>query len=824
LFGQKLFRSTYNLDQCFDTSTTPSNSTAISATCQPGGATYNDISNAKNLANNDGIVYELQLGTGTGFDQQAASNGSFEHLAELMMQNLPITNFEAWNEPDNNTFSSPSQYVTTALEPAWNAKNTVAPNDKIIGISNENYSISNYNQYVNAGALNYLNIVGLHSYTGWSQSFEEQGNVIPTLYDTTSEQGQLQQLQAYLATKGYSGSIYDTESGFFSNEFAPDPDPYDLFEQGDKLVRKMILEQSIGMNWLANFYNSGTYPINGLGYFGLLGGRSNQLTPGGLAALNYQANLGGRSFVSWLPTGIPHTYAAKYGPSGSNNNDVVAIWSDDYSVNAIPTLSNSANMSITSEYGVSSTLTNGQPLGLSGQVQYISVPSGTTLSIASQESYSTNLALSSSYGGSATATASSSICGNATTDPQILLRSITDSQGNNFTCNNGSPVSWSPTNSDSNPTLTVNLGSPKSIDRVFTSTEGISSSRPGVRGFIVSVDPVCSGGSFTQVGQVANQYYSRNALISFSAQTVCKIQFSNITDNLTGAAAGLPPIQWQIDNLTSLDGYAPFYDVEVYGPGSSGGGTNPTPPSVPTGLQATSATDSSISLSWTASSDSSGPGIGGYYIFRNGNLVKTSTDTGTTYTDTGLSPSTSYAYKVEAYDTNNLASSASTTLNTSTTADNTPPTAPTGLTAGIITSSSIALTWNASTDNVSVSGYYVYVNGTKEGPYSTTSASLSSLNSSTQYTIYVVAFDPSNNISSHSQSISPTTLANTPPPTCTPDFANKGTSGIQDAEIMFAHWKLSPATCSDGDINNDGIVNIQDAQILFSVQYWNKSP
>jgi chitodextrinase len=69
-----------------------------------------------------------------------------------------------------------------------------------------------------------------------------------------------------------------------------------------------------------------------------------------------------------------------------------------------------------------------------------------------------------------------------------------------------------------------------------------------------------------------------------------------------------------------------------------------TPPSVPTGLSASAASSSQIDLTWSASTGS----VAGYKIFRGGNQVGTSTTT--SYSDTGLSASTTYSYTVAAYD------------------------------------------------------------------------------------------------------------------------------------------------------------------------------
>lgn len=75
------------------------------------------------------------------------------------------------------------------------------------------------------------------------------------------------------------------------------------------------------------------------------------------------------------------------------------------------------------------------------------------------------------------------------------------------------------------------------------------------------------------------------------------------------------------------------------------------PPSVPTGLSATALSATQVSLAWNASSDSWGPGIGGYVVYRNGTAITTTAANSTSYVDTGLSMGATYSYTVAARDT-----------------------------------------------------------------------------------------------------------------------------------------------------------------------------
>ncbi|MEK0316084.1 PA14 domain-containing protein [Cohnella sp. 56] len=84
----------------------------------------------------------------------------------------------------------------------------------------------------------------------------------------------------------------------------------------------------------------------------------------------------------------------------------------------------------------------------------------------------------------------------------------------------------------------------------------------------------------------------------------------------------------------------------ILGNGSGGGDTQA--PAAPTGLTSPSKTSSSVSLSWTASTDN--VGVTGYDIYRGTTLAGSVNGTTTSFTDTGLAASTAYTYTVKAKD------------------------------------------------------------------------------------------------------------------------------------------------------------------------------
>jgi chitodextrinase len=209
-----------------------------------------------------------------------------------------------------------------------------------------------------------------------------------------------------------------------------------------------------------------------------------------------------------------------------------------------------------------------------------------------------------------------------------------------------------------------------------------------------------------------------------------------------------------------------------------------TPPSVPTSLAETGATTTTISLGWAASTDPDSP-VAGYKIFRNATQVGTATST--TYTDTGLTVTTSYSYTVSAYDPAGNSSAQSAALIATTTADTTPPSVPTGLAKTGATTSTISLGWTASTDPDSpVTGYKVYRNGTQVGSPVDTGFADIGLTDGTSYSYTVSAYDPSGNNSAQSAPLIVSTLSCTILVTTnTYGVSSTGTSSPYDGYLTY---------------------------------------
>ncbi|MDX1761312.1 MAG: M4 family metallopeptidase [Christiangramia sp.] len=90
-------------------------------------------------------------------------------------------------------------------------------------------------------------------------------------------------------------------------------------------------------------------------------------------------------------------------------------------------------------------------------------------------------------------------------------------------------------------------------------------------------------------------------------------------------------------------------------------------------------------------------------------------------------------------------------------ADTEAPTTPSNLAASSTTQTSTSLSWNAASDNVGVSEYDIYLDGSLLGSTASTSSNITGLSAATTYSFYVKAKDDAGNVSEKSNTISVTT-------------------------------------------------------------------
>ncbi|MGO4534939.1 galactose oxidase-like domain-containing protein [Leifsonia sp. 2MCAF36] len=186
----------------------------------------------------------------------------------------------------------------------------------------------------------------------------------------------------------------------------------------------------------------------------------------------------------------------------------------------------------------------------------------------------------------------------------------------------------------------------------------------------------------------------------------------------------------------------------------------PTAPTAPTATGAIG----SVTVGWTASTDN--VGVTAYNVYRSttagftasaANLVKQVGGTTTSYTDAGLAPAT-YYYRIKAVDAAGNVSPPSGEVSATALADTTAPSAPGNLVASA-GAGGVALTWNASTDDVGVTRYNISRNGSPLTTSTGTNYTDGAVVGGTSYTYTVTAQDAAGNVSAASNSATVTAVS-----------------------------------------------------------------
>lgn len=209
------------------------------------------------------------------------------------------------------------------------------------------------------------------------------------------------------------------------------------------------------------------------------------------------------------------------------------------------------------------------------------------------------------------------------------------------------------------------------------------------------------------------------------------------------------------------------------------------PPSAPAGLCITYRTYTSVSLSWSKSTDDTG--VKGYQVFRDGrkivSVVKNS------YTNTGLIPGHSYTYVIKAYDAAGNLSEGSYPLKASTASDIQAPSTPTVLSASSTGYTSVNLVWEPSSDNTGIKNYEVYRNGVKASTAVKASCTCKGLVPGGKYVFTVKAVDVAGNYSAQSNSLT----VETPVDRSSPSIPG----GLRTAKVTETEVKLCWYASSD---------------------------
>jgi fibronectin type 3 domain-containing protein len=239
-------------------------------------------------------------------------------------------------------------------------------------------------------------------------------------------------------------------------------------------------------------------------------------------------------------------------------------------------------------------------------------------------------------------------------------------------------------------------------------------------------------------------------------------------------------------------------DLVVSAPGPVAPPPDTAPPSQPSSVTAV-ADDDEIEtvISWLPSTDD--VGVVGYEVLRDG-VPLAGTVAASPWFDVTVQPGGTYAYAVRAFDAAGNRSVASPPVEVTVPAapDTSAPTAPVGLTATATSSTSVALGWTASLDDVAVVAYDVLRDGVVMATVSTTTATDTTASPGEAHTYAVRARDAAGNTSDPSEPATVTMPAgDAGPPTVPTDLVASAISGTSVQLVWTAATDDTAVTAYD---------------------------
>ncbi len=156
-----------------------------------------------------------------------------------------------------------------------------------------------------------------------------------------------------------------------------------------------------------------------------------------------------------------------------------------------------------------------------------------------------------------------------------------------------------------------------------------------------------------------------------------------------------------------------------------------------------------------------------------------------------------------------------------TSSDTEAPSTPTNVTLSNITLTSVNLSWSASTDNIGVTGYNIYVDDVLTAQTSNTSISIENLKTNTIFAFTIEAKDIINNKSVKSATVNGKTLQDTQAPSVPADIL---ISNASDSSLKVS-WSVSSDNnaIAGYEVYVDGNLNVSTTELFYTITGLNAS-
>ncbi|MDM8083255.1 discoidin domain-containing protein [Cellulomonas cellasea] len=513
---------------------------------------FAEIAEASAVAARSGVRLYVQVGQGGEAEHQAVQDGTWGAwagaIAEAFAAGAPdVSLWAPWNEPNNTGFGDGGEYARDVLAPFAQAVKAAAPGAQVIGGNALNLVVPWYQQVIDAGGCASLDIVGIHPYTGFNRSWDEEGADGPL--------GQIEELNAALEGCG-SPPVWNTESGWWSDG------PGNHWAQGHDVARTLLWSRALGVEEWTYFFSEGGWGEGGFSWSLLQ--VDSFVKPGALAMATVAGLLEDRPPPTVVDAAVPHTHVMQVGERPGGDDRLTAVWTDDLVMEAQATADQDVTLTLTDVYGatreVDATADEPITLPVSGSPVFISAPSGAEVAITTDEPAGPNLLADGQVSASSTG---------EDTDPAAVI--APDGAG---------ATPWragartGDGSLDLSPWLQVDLPEPATIDRVAVESAGLRCCTSALREYTVSVQG--ADGEWTEVASSTGLFFERTSLVRFEpveAQAV-RVQVPTTTErgvrvprlNYSGQTGGLHPAWSPVVPETSWP--ASVVSLAAYGPPS----------------------------------------------------------------------------------------------------------------------------------------------------------------------------------------------------------------------------------------------------------------
>ncbi|MWB97278.1 hypothetical protein [Agromyces seonyuensis] len=281
------------------------------------GGPFGELVAAARAARDDDVKLIVQVGQNSEAELAAAEAGTWGGWSELIVAGISertgIRYWEPWNEP--NLAIGGGDYARGVAAPFQAAAHAADPEAVVIEGNTLGFAGDWWPEAVDAGICDDADVVGVHPYTGWYRSWEEEGFAADgDGYD------------AFRETLGDGCGelpLWDTETGWTSDG------PANYWAQGAMTARKLVWNRLEGIDEWTYFFSEGAWGEAGLSWS--LVQAWSYVKPAGLAMAATSALLEDAPAPTQLDTGIPFVYAAEFG----GERPLTAFWSDDLRTSAV---------------------------------------------------------------------------------------------------------------------------------------------------------------------------------------------------------------------------------------------------------------------------------------------------------------------------------------------------------------------------------------------------------------------------------------------------------------------------------------------------------